>query len=67
MCFIARIRPVLQLTLQAFNFILKDPVLPMTLSGLTMNFMLYEKDYGLALARLYCRFNLQMKVVKSSL
>ena len=26
---------------------LKDPVLPMILSGLTMNFMLYEKDYGL--------------------
>ena len=25
----------------------KDPVLHMILSGLTMNFMLYEKDYGL--------------------
>ena len=46
---------------------IKDPVLPMILSGLTMNFMLYEKDYGLAIARLYRRFNLQMKVVKSSL
>ena len=31
---------------------LKDPVLPMILSGLTMNFILYEKDYGLAIARL---------------
>ena len=44
-----------------------DPVLPMVLSGLTMNFMLYEKDYGLVIARHYCRFNFQMKVVKSSL
>ena len=32
----------------------KDPVLLMLLSGLTMNFMLYEKDHGLAIARLYC-------------
>ena len=31
---------------------LKDLVLPMILSGLTMNFILYEKDYGLAIARL---------------
>ena len=38
----------------------------MILSGLIMNFMLYEKDYGLAIARLYCRFSLQMNVVKSS-
>ena len=30
----------------------KDPVLPMILSGLTMNFILYEKDYGQAIARL---------------
>ena len=44
-----------------------EPVLPMILSGLTMNFTLCEKDYGLAIARLYCRLNLQMKVVKSSL
>ena len=28
----------------------KDLVVPMILSGLTMNFMLYEKDYGLAIA-----------------
>ena len=27
--------------------IFKDPVLPMILSGLTLNFKLYEKDYGL--------------------
>ena len=44
----------------------KDPVLPMILSGLTMNFMLYEKDYGLAIARLHCHFNLPMNVVKLS-
>ena len=25
----------------------EDPVLPIILSGLTMNFMLYQKDYGL--------------------
>ena len=31
---------------------LKDPVLPMILAGLTMNFILYEEDYGLAIARL---------------
>ena len=31
---------------------IRDPVLPMILSGLTMNFILYEKDYGLAIARL---------------
>ena len=30
----------------------KDPVLPKILSGLTMNFILYEKDYGLAVTRL---------------
>ena len=39
----------------------------MILSGLTMNFMLYENDYGLAIARLYCRFSPQRNVVKSSL
>ena len=32
--------------------VFKDPVLPMILSGLTMNFILYENDYGLAIARL---------------
>ena len=36
--------------------VIKDSVLPMILSGLTMNFMLYEKDYGLAIARLHCHF-----------
>ena len=35
-----------------FLFIVKDPVLPMILSGLTVNFILYEEDYGLAIARL---------------
>ena len=30
-------------------------MLPKILSGLTMNFMLYEKDYGLAIARLSCQ------------
>ena len=44
---------------------IKDPVLPMVLCGLTMNFMLYENDFGLAIARLYCRFSLQMNVVMS--
>ena len=34
------------------QMVLKDPVLPMILSGMTMNFILYEKDYGLAIARL---------------
>ena len=29
-----------------------DPMLPMILSGFTMNFILYEKDYGLAITRL---------------
>ena len=34
------------------NSLFKDPVLPMILSGLTMNFILYEKDLGLAITRL---------------
>ena len=32
--------------------VFKDLVLPMILPGLTMNFILYEKDCGLAIARL---------------
>ena len=34
-----------------FSTFFKDLVLPMILSGLTMNFLLYEKDYDLAIAR----------------
>ena len=46
-----------------FHTAFKDPVLPMILSGLTMNFILYEKDDGLAIARLcICRVNFQMNV-----